>query len=179
EPEKVSLNLLLASAQGYMFDEFGDGPARYVGAYTQHFAGNHATGVDADQYLFRADQFSIEWDEGFYQTALMDLQQVIEQGTEEESFHYVGVAKIMTAMGLGYLTDVWGDIPYSEAFKGGEIPYPKYDSQESIYTEIQKLLAEGIADLGKSSTASLGGDDMVYGGDVSSWVIAANILSAR
>ncbi len=33
---------------------------------------------------------------------------------------YVGVAKIMTAMYLGVLTDHFGDIPYTDALQGAD-----------------------------------------------------------
>ena len=54
-----------------------------------------------------------------------------------------------------YLTDVWGDVPFTEALQGftaeGTL-YPKYDTQESIYNAI-------LAELEEANVASDGNND--------------------
>ena len=56
----------------------------------------------------------------------------MEVAEEEGSNHYTGIAKVMTAFALGTLTDIYGDIPWSEAFNTDN-ETPAYDSQEFIY----------------------------------------------
>ncbi len=68
--------------------------------------------------------------------------------------------------------------PYSEAFKGTEQFVPKFDTQESIYSAILALIADGLADLDKANAIPLSGD-MIYGGSVSKWKKAGNALKAR
>ncbi|MFN9960301.1 MAG: SusD/RagB family nutrient-binding outer membrane lipoprotein, partial [bacterium] len=69
---------------------------------------------------------------------------------------------------LGITSDMWGDVPYSEAFKGspdGTGLRPKYDKQEFIYDTIQSLLDKGILNCqAESSTFSPSSDDVIYGG---------------
>jgi hypothetical protein len=84
------------------------------------------------------------------------------------------------AYSLGTLTDLFGDIPYTDAFKGAANLKPTYDSQEKVYTEIQNLLTQAIEELGQSNSAlKPGADDVIYKGDLSKWIAAAWTLKAR
>ncbi|MTI31052.1 SusD/RagB family nutrient-binding outer membrane lipoprotein [Xanthovirga aplysinae] len=177
DPEKVSLNLVLTSAQADVFEGFGDDWDRFSGLFTQHFAGNHASGVSYDRYIFRNADEETTFD-FMYRRAFMDLNDLRIKGAEQEAWSYVGVAEILTAIGLGHLTDVYGDIPWSQALNSEEYLYPVYDSQESIYKEIQALLSSGLANLEKNSDVELSGD-LIYGGSKDNWKAAAYVLQAR
>jgi len=177
-PEDVTLNVLLSAAQTGLMDNFGYGFDRYANTFTQHFAGNHATGIDMDQYILNTGDHNFYFEE-MYRGGLQDCSSIIAKGTSEESWHYVGIAQIMQTVGLSHLTSIYGDIPWSEALQGNEQPYPKYDSQQEIYAEMQRLLSEGVANLDKSSVAKPGSDDIVYQGDLNKWKAIAYVLSAR
>ena len=106
----------------------------------------------------------------------------------EGSPYFVGAGKIMTALVLAHATDMIGDLPYSEAFKGAANYTPAYDSQEQIYATINQLLDEGTALMqtpadqefrpfySKSPSES---GDILYKGDVQKWVRLAYALKAR
>ncbi|QNP52694.1 SusD/RagB family nutrient-binding outer membrane lipoprotein [Hymenobacter qilianensis] len=78
---------------------------------------------------------------------LADLEQLIKVSTENGSPHYTGVAKILKAYTYQVTVDAWGDVPYTEGLKFGEVQYPKYDDDAVIYPQLIALLDEGIADL--------------------------------
>jgi hypothetical protein len=82
---------------------------------------------------------------------------------------------------LGVATDQWGDIPYTDALTGGTGNLkPEYDTQEEIYNTIFTLLDEAIADLGSATSLfSPGSEDLIYGGDLSKWIMTAYALKAR
>lgn len=86
------------------------------------------------------------------------------------------IARIMKAYIYHRLTDLYGDIPYTEAAAG--IDYPKYDSQKFIYEDILKELDEAQNNL-KGMNSSLGGADFYYNGDVNKWRKFANSLMLR
>ncbi len=93
-----------------------------------------------------------------------------------------GVAKVLTALNLGILTDMHGDIPYSEALQGDGNLTPKIDSQESIYKAIFSTLDGAIADLKDAmdnGDSNLEEQDMLFGGDYSQWIGLAYALKAR
>lgn len=130
------------------------------------------------RYLFRSNNVSNLW-ATVYSGIGMDLNNLKTLAAEKESPHIAGMAQVLMALNLGITTDLWGDIPYTEAFQGKENLTPSFDSQESIYTAIQSLLDEGIANLSSADNAVDIAGDYIYGGDIASWVNAANALKAR
>jgi hypothetical protein len=77
-------------------------------------------------------------------------------------------------------TDVWGDVPFTEAFLGTEQLYPKYDKQEELYPLMQKMLDDAIALLRQPVTGFKPGiDDLVYQGRTDRWIKTAYVLKAR
>ena len=82
------------------------------------------------------------------------------------------------AFGLATLTDIYGAIPWTEAFDT-EIETPAYDDQEFIYSEIIRLLKEAISHFGQESFLSVGSNDLIFGGDMDKWEALANQLIAR
>jgi hypothetical protein len=81
-------------------------------------------------------------------------------------------------------TDLWGDVPYSQAGQGLLFPQPRFDKQEDIYQgsaslgiqSLFDLVKEGMADLDKPSTFRPANDDLIYKGDVAKWKRAGNSL---
>ena len=117
-----------------------------------------------------------------YVKALANIKVVEDKAIATNSSHYLGIAQILKAINLGLATDLYGDIPYTEASQAGLIPYPKYDSQESIYTAIDGLFTDAIAKLSAPNTSIVnkpGKEDLIYGGDVNKWIKAAYTLKAR
>ncbi len=115
---------------------------------------------------------------------MYNLKVIIEKcsagGTEEGNNVTLGIAQIMNAYNLAVLTDLFGDVPYSEALQPGVIFSPKLDKQEDLYPQILDYLKNGIANIeAGSSYPSLGGQDFYYGGDADSWIRFANGLLAR
>ncbi len=101
-------------------------------------------------------------------------------GKEEGNFHALGVAQVLTALNLGILTDVMGDVPWSEALQPGEIYQAKLDKQQDIYAQIQTILDDAILNLTKDTDfASLGIQDFLYGGNADQWIKFAYGLKAR
>ena len=69
-------------------------------------------------------------------------------------------------------TDLFGSIPFSEAYKGRDtvaITQPRYDTQQEVYTRLlQDLeLANSLYDVKKPLQTPT--KDLIYGGDVSKW----------
>jgi hypothetical protein len=95
---------------------------------------------------------------------------------------YKGVALILKSQLASLLTDLWIDVPYSQAIKGssGSIFSPIYDKQQDIY-----MSAGGILDnLDKaivllSTTKDAISGDILYKGDLNKWIRFANSLKVR
>lgn len=87
--------------------------------------------------------------------------------------------RILHALSAAKVTDLFGDIPYSEAGTG--IEKPKYDAQKDIYYDIFKELREAVEILQSNlpGQATLGSSDFIYGGNIENWIKFANSLRLR
>jgi len=115
---------------------------------------------------------------------LYNLKEIIAKcsdgGKEEGNTAMLGMAQVLSAYNLAILTDLVGDVPWTEALQPGVIWAPALDSQESIYKAVDKLLTDGIANLEKqTSFAAIGTQDPIYGGVASRWLKFAWGLKAR
>ncbi|NME67328.1 SusD/RagB family nutrient-binding outer membrane lipoprotein [Flammeovirga aprica] len=95
-----------------------------------------------------------------------------------------GAMLAMRAYFFSVTTDVWGDIPYSEALQTVALGYdntitqPKYDAQKDIYTDLfaQLETANELLSNGGSVEESA---DMIYRGSGQKWRKFTNSLAAR
>ena len=187
-PTQVPVSGLLTSAERSIGRSLAlnDGLSAGLSVYMHQ----QTTREAPDQYGMTGGNFRIEYPwagngtngyTGFY-GALKNLNVVISQGTAENRFKYVGMAKILKAFSFSQMVDVWGDIPFSEfdQFKAG-ITQPKFDDDATIYPQLFSLIDAGIADLNNTAlNASVpGSDDVIYNGNVSRWIKAANTLKLK
>jgi hypothetical protein len=112
---------------------------------------------------------------------LSNIVQLIEgKPNKEELVNKQAIARILRAWAFANLTDTYGDVPYSESCLPQEqaIFNPKYDTQQSIYTDLFKELKEAVAQL-DDAKESYGSADLIYGGDVAKWRKLGNSLRLR
>ncbi|MDO4225707.1 MAG: SusD/RagB family nutrient-binding outer membrane lipoprotein, partial [Bergeyella zoohelcum] len=108
-----------------------------------------------------------------------DLKEIEEKGTASGDKVYAGIAQILNAYTLSVMTDLFGDIPYSEALQGSQNITPKYDTQESIYKALIASIDSGIANIKTGQGTLPGSDDFIFNGNVTKWERFANSLKLR
>ncbi|MBN1387078.1 MAG: SusD/RagB family nutrient-binding outer membrane lipoprotein [Bacteroidales bacterium] len=148
----------------------------YLGCWCQQWT--KIQYVDEDKYETR--DMSGDFD-GPYSGTLKNLTIVINKTTEEGDDKLLAAAKILRAWMFMYLTDLFGDVPYSEALQGFEtdgIIKPVYDTQEDIYMALLDELDEANTLL-TGTTVNFGSGDIMYGGDPVKWRKFANSLKLR
>lgn len=178
-PSDVSMEVLLPSAQAAYGMTQGDVLPRLTSIFMQQMTGTDRQSLAHNRYAQIGEgDFSTPWNNS-YAGGLYDLKLIQEKAAEFNAPAYEGIAKIMTAMYLGVLTDHFGDIPYTNALQGADNLKATYDSQEDIYATIFKLLSEGKAALTQPSDVMPGGDDLIHGGDLLAWGATADGLTAR
>jgi len=79
----------------------------------------------------------------------------------------LAIVDIMQVYTWYYLVTTYGDVPYTEALNIDN-PFPKYDSQATIFADLLKRLDADIAALDPAS-ASFGSEEIIYGGDPAMW----------
>ncbi len=98
-----------------------------------------------------------------------------------ENWHYAGVAKVLLAYGYMLMTDLYGEMPYTQGL--AESAIPEYDNGKTIYLGCLTDIDEAIELLSKSidtnKLPSLAVGDYWNNGDVNKWSKLANLLKAR
>ena len=147
------------------------------------------TGIAAAYDVWNINGFDSQWANEIYDGALNNLA-IIIQKTQTASPAYAGVAKLQYAYAVSMATDLWGDVPYSQAAQGldenGVLKFsqPRFDAQADIYLgndakgikSLLNLVREGLVDIASPSVLKPGIDDLVYGGDLSKWIRFGNSL---
>ena len=117
-----------------------------------------------------------------YTKQLINAKILIEKAEQQQSPYNAAVGQILTAYSLGIATDLWGDIPYSNALKGTEnVLSVPYDRQEQIYSSIDSLLDLAILNLSldpAENRIDIEGD-VYYEGNPDAWLKAAKAIKAR
>lgn len=133
-----------------------------------------------DKYTYNAGYASSLFDRQ-YTEAVKDVQDLIStlEAGEIGDQTMLGMARIWRVVIFHRLTDLYGDVPYSQAGKGflEGVDFPEFDSQEAIYMDMLKELEEGVAQIG--SSGGFGNADLLFGGDTDKWKRFGNSMMLR
>lgn len=161
---------------------WGGDASRFPSIFMQQVTGAANQSANANTYNITPDDVDNMWYAGFYGAILTNVDTLITIANAAGQKHYAALGKILMANDLGQVTDFWGDVPYTEAFRGLANTQPKYDDQQSIYAELHRLLDEAIADLEADDGAPFqpgGNDDLLFEGDLGKWIRFAHSLKAK
>lgn len=152
----------------------------YVAPYTQMYGGSWNAANAGGANLYKDNVTNSLW-EVHYQNGIKNLVDAEYNCQHDKAL--LGAIRLHKAYLFNILTDVYGDVPVSEAGKAshGGIITPKYDTQEDIYTflfnEIDASIALFRQDL--NSLTLKKADVTSLGGDVKMWIRYANSLKMR
>lgn len=142
-----------------------------------------------DKYFLNAGYTAAYWGfsggtptggDGAYPEQVRPIVDVVQSTTGKSQYANLHqIARIMRALIFERITDLYGDVPYSQAGLGyyDKTYFPKYDSQQSIYTDMLKEVTEAVAALNPSGDIPSG--DVIYKGDISKWQRFGNTLILR
>ncbi len=149
--------------------------SNYTSYYAQYLASpNTASDVD----IYNTVDPSSTW-YGFY-NIMTDLYDMRRFAAEKGLNSYIGVADILMALHLNMATNMWGDIPYSQAFTGVKNLTPAFDDQKALYDTALNLLDAGIAAFGQAGADELpAASDFIHGGKYGAWIKTAHAIKAR
>jgi hypothetical protein len=196
-PAFVPTSYLLSSAQkglaDFSWDRWWNGGDGMVLA--QYYAEN--TYTTESQEFYRANITKQYWG-AFYGSGQTDpgspnvtvggmksLQTIIDECNASPALYkpsgainnQKAVAYILEAWTFQLMTDVWGDVPFSQALKDVTIPQPKYDKQSDIYNGLFSLLDSATTLIDVTKTDLQG--DLMYSGNMAAWQKFANSLRLR
>ena len=186
DPSDMMSSLIITDAMtGTAFSVAANDFNFYASIYVEHNAGTWNQFYNADIRSAEptaSSTYNNSWVSAYSNLYMLKIiiEKCSEGGSEEGNYHTLGIAQILTAYNIAVLTDVMGDVPWTEALQPGEIFTPVLDKQEDIYEDIFQLLDNAIANLEKETIfPSLGVQDFIYGGDPDLWKKFAYGLKAR
>ena len=153
----------------------------YSATMIQHTAST-AGYFSGDRYLYSA-QYSGAYMERHFTDVIRNFSQAIEKTKGVADLVNINsTAVILRAFDLHRMTDLYGDIPYTQAgyglVDGDKNWFPKYESQKDVYAALVKDI-KAARDKMSASAKSMGTQDFIYGGDIAKWKKFANSLLMR
>ena len=167
------------------FSTVGGDFSTYASVYIEQEAGIHNQLFNAETRNGEpssTNTYNNVWSSTY--TNLKNAKTVIAKcsGEGEEAGNQItlGIGQFFAAYNLAVLTDLFGDVPWTEACDMNISMQPKIDSQESIYSDIFKLIDDAISNFdGTDAMGAVGTNDLAYGGNGGKWKKAAYALKAR
>ena len=180
-PTTPAIDQLLPSIVYDIADDFSLAYNR-LGYVTSVYTHQLVSRENCDQYGVTGSYYAITtyWQD-LYSGPVMDLKVLIDLAEDTDNKIYAGVAKILKAYTFHMMVDLWGDIPY---FQTSDIEnlHPEFDNDQVIYADLFLLIDDAIADLTDEESENIkvpAEDDLIYGGDVDSWIKLANTLKLK
>jgi hypothetical protein len=191
QPAEVITPTLLTAAQKGLCDDIYDEwwGGRQSMLYAQYWVQRNYP--SEDRYAIRQNINNQYWRLIYHD--VMNLIEIIKLNKDPETapkaavyganVNQIAVATILKVWACQIMADTWGDIPYSEAFKGDvdpavSIPTPKYDKLEDIYASFQTELKDAVDMIDLDAPGFTTGDN-IFEGDMERWLKFGNSLRLR
>jgi len=178
DPDFLFNNVQLSFAD---FVESAAGGASFASQVSRQFA---MTGGNTYDNAFSPVSFNAIWNNAYAQV-LVDINALEPIAEELDLKYHLGVSKILKAYTFITLVDIFGDVPYTEAFQGNDNLNPAPDNQVDVYVAMLNELDEAISIL-NGNPALFPPEDLYFsdGGTVdassqASWITVAKTLKLR
>ncbi|MES2811998.1 MAG: SusD/RagB family nutrient-binding outer membrane lipoprotein [Bacteroidota bacterium] len=175
---------LLTAAQHQSYEVQATDMNTLGNVFTNAWAGNVASFASAFNNEYRLNLstsfYSGIWD-GLYRK-MANFQVILNMDNADGNLNYYhAISKITRAHYMQYIVDLYGDAPFSQAWKRNENLSPVYDNDEDIYKSLiadledaRNLIANAPTNVLKPSY-----DDVMLKGEMADWVKFANTLELR
>jgi hypothetical protein len=160
----------------------GTDHSRFQLQWSQQLAGVRGVHLTVDTYNMMPVHTQETWD-FYYLTTYPNINLIIQHSNEINAPAYRGIARVMLALNLGWITDAWGDAPNQLALNYFQGLFAGYDDQSDIYIYLMEQLDLAVMDIDQAM-AGVGlipgaQEDLIYGGDFQKWIKAAHALKLR
>ncbi len=179
-PENARVDIRLPALIAEFVHSTYYGEAQLWGSeWTQQFSYNRATRSYAEvhRYELQETDATTAWNY-FFSGPLNEASNMMKDASGDAEIYYRGLGKLFYAWTFAHITDLWGPVPFTEAFDP-TIREPKYDEQKAIYEGVHKLLDEAVADLGSTTGRPPTTNDLLFNGNMARWVKLARYIQAR
>lgn len=176
-------DLLLPTVEAALAYTQGGDESRFTALLTQQMFGANSQSQTYYNYGLNPGVFDNLWPD-LYTSTLENDYDLIRIADKGGYARYGGIGRILMAYQMQVAVDLWGDLPYSTAFKGNAdqaILHPTYDKAQGLYDTIASLINVGTALLQSANPGSLvpTTQDVIYGGDAAAWIKFGHAIKAR
>lgn len=123
----------------------------------------------------------------FYRDVLRDFNEAArligeeetnDLNTEQDVNNKLMIVELMTAYTYQILVNIFGNIPYTEALNIDDL-LPAYDDAATIYNDLIDRTNTAVNSLVVTGNDGFGSADLLYGGDIESWIKFGNSLKIK
>lgn len=152
--------------------------ARKSGIFAGQYIGIDRQHEGFSQYAVTTSDFDGHWNAVYVQVVINALETEAAAADEGVAGVTLGITQVLRALALGTATDLWGDIPFSQA-GNPEVQNPAFEAQLEVFGELQTLLDDAIIKLESGSGRPTANSDIHFDGDPNAWLEVAHTLKAR
>ncbi len=181
----TSPDIVLPAAQTLTYNQFANRMNRLGNLFTGHWGGNVVSFGDPFGSEFRFNMsssfYSDNWDVLYRRTSNYTNIINYTDNSNDDWSNYKAISYILRSFYHQYLTDLYGDSPYTEMHFRNENLTPAYDSDVFIYKSLISDIDIALALIANAPSDALdpGSRDGIYSGVMSDWVKFANTLKLR
>ena len=174
----LNLSQLLSTVEYEISASFAEG--YYLNAnfsaYTQHTVSR-----EIDNYSLIPSYATLgnTWN-NIYIYGIKNADALIEEANKANLSYYAGIGRVLRVYAYMNLTDLFGDVPYSEANVPG-IEFPKADESADIYNALLVELNQALSDFAatEGNSTKPASNDLFYNGDIQKWIKATNTMKLK
>ncbi len=182
-PTDVSDELLLTSSIAAVTNVYAADWGLIGSFWSQHWAQNNTSSQYKiyESYSISSNTNVIERSYlTMYVDGLSDNEIFLKKVEANENWGGYLMGAVIKAYGFQYLVDMYGNIPYTEAFLGSEKLNPVIDKGDKVYEAIYTLLKTGLSkDVSKFVPENYELNDIIFGGNIDDWAAFGQSLRLR
>ena len=174
----LNLSQLLSAVEYEISASFSEGSYLNANfsAYTQHTVSR-----EIDNYALVPSYSTLgnTW-QNIYIYGIKNADALIEEANKANLSYYAGIGRVLRVYAYMNLTDLFGDVPYSEANVPG-IEFPKADKSADIYNALLVELNQALSDFAatEGNSTKPASNDLFYNGDIQKWIKATNTMKLK
>ena len=181
--QNITAELIFTQAENAVGQRAASGDFLFLDHWVGYAAQNGTFAPQQDELTYNLD---FSFGDALFQNhynVLFDLHQAEMKGYANNDTTLSAASIILSAKLFQELVDLYGDIPYSQAFNIATYTHPAYDKAQDIYNSLQLRLDTAIMYMGKTVPKAFGPANIVKAGGVKAtpteWIKFANTLKLR
>lgn len=151
---------------------------RLAGIWTGQFTGQVNQYDAFENYVAQAIDFDGAWSLAYVGVGA-NARLTAQEAVRVKDHWTQGVAQVLEAWSVGTLADLFGDVPYAQAFQPETYPTPVFDPQPAVYAALQTTLDQALTNLASPTGGNLKTSDFFFRGNLTNWRAVAHSLKAR